>query len=73
MTVIRFRDLLALICLVAARDRVFDAVRDVILEDPLFDAPQRGTNGRYLCYDINTVSLLVHHLRQAAYQAFNPA
>ena len=49
------------------------AVQNVILEDLLLDAAQCGTNGRYLCCDIDAVAVHVHHLGQAAYLAFDQA
>jgi hypothetical protein len=36
----QYRDLLPLTCFVAARDRVLDAVRDMIFQDFLFNAPE---------------------------------
>jgi hypothetical protein len=38
-------ELAALIGLVAARDRVLDAMRHMILEHFLLDAPERGAHG----------------------------
>lgn len=69
----QFRDLLALIRLVAARDRMFDAVRDVILQDLLLDAPQRGPDSGDLSHDVDTVPLLVHHLGQATHLPLDSA
>jgi hypothetical protein len=40
----QFRDLAALVGLVAAVDRMLDAMRDVISQDFLLDTPQRGSH-----------------------------
>src|SRR4051812_18806185 len=56
----------ALIGLVAARDRVFDAMRHVILEHFFLDAPQRGPDRRDLGDDIDAIAALADHLRDAA-------
>jgi hypothetical protein len=69
----QFRDLLALIGLVAARDRMLDAMGDVVLQDLLFDPPQRGAHRRDLRDDVDAVAVLVDHFREAADLALDPA
>jgi hypothetical protein len=69
----QLRYLFPLIGLVAAGDRVFDAMRHVILQHLFLDAPERGSNRRYLRDDIDAVAILVDHLGQAADLAFDPA
>ena len=48
-------------------------MRHVIAQYLLLDAPQRGADRRYLRDDVDTVAVLVDHLRQAANLAFDPA
>ena len=69
----QFRDLLALIGLVAAGDGVFDAMRDVIPQHLLLDTPQRRPHRRYLGDDVDAVAVLVDHPGQAADLALDPA
>ena len=66
-------DLLSLIGFVTAGDRVFDAMRNVVLQHFFLDAPQRGPHGRDLCDDIDAIAILVHHLGQAAHLALDTA
>src|SRR4051812_8894281 len=67
----QFRYLCALIRLVATRNRVFDAMRHVILEHFFLDAPQRRTDRRDLGDDIDAIAVLVHHPGQAAHLALD--
>src|SRR6202022_2016392 len=69
----QFRYLFPLIGLVAARNRVFDAMRHVISEHLFLDAPERGTHGRDLRDDIDAIAVLVDHFGQAADLALDPA
>jgi hypothetical protein len=69
----QFRDLFPLIGLVAAGDRVFDAMRHVILQNLFFDAPQRGPHRRDLGDDVDAVAVLLNHFGQAADLALDPA
>ena len=67
----QFGYLLTLIGLVAARNRVLDAMRDVILQHFLLDAPERGADGRDLRHDIDAVPVLLHHAGEPADLTFN--
>lgn len=67
------RDLPALVALVPASDRMFDAMGDVVLKDLLLDAPQRGADRGDLRHDVDAVAVLVDHLGEAADLAFDPA
>lgn len=68
----QFRDLLPLVCLVAACDRVLDAMRDMVLEYFFLDPAQRGTNGGDLRYDIDAIAILLDHFGEAAHLALDP-
>jgi hypothetical protein len=69
----QFGDLFPLIRLVAAGDRVLDAMRHVIPQHFLLDPPQRGPHRRYLRDDIDAVAVLVDHFGEAADLALDPA
>jgi hypothetical protein len=69
----QFGDLGALLRLVAARDRVLDAMRDVIPQDFFLGAAQGGTHRRDLRDDVDAVAILVDHARQAANLTFDAA
>src|SRR5450432_2380439 len=69
----QFRYLFPLIDLVAACNRVFDAVRHVISEHFFLDAPQRGTHCRDLRDDIDAIAVLIDHPGEAADLPFDPA
>src|ERR1700682_4028649 len=69
----QFRDLFPLIGLVAAGDRMFDAMRHVIPQHLFLDAPQRGAYRGNLRHDVDAVAVLVDHFRQAANLALDPA
>jgi hypothetical protein len=69
----QFRYLFPLIGLVTAGDRVFDAMRHVVPQHFLLDAPQRGAHGRDLRDDIDAVAILVNHFGQTADLAFDTA
>lgn len=65
-------DLPALIGLVAARDRVLDAMRDVILQHFFLNPAQRRAHGGDLRDDIDTVAIFIDHAREPAHLAFDP-
>jgi hypothetical protein len=69
----QFGDLFPLIGLVAAGDRMFDAMRHVIPQHLLFNATERGPDSGYLSDDVDAVAVLVDHLGQAADLALDPA
>lgn len=69
----QFGNLAALIGLVAACDRMLDAMRHVILEHFFLDTPQRGAHGRNLRHDVDAISVFIDHSRQAAHLALDPA
>jgi len=69
----QFGYLLALIGLVAAGDRVLDAMRYVIFEHFFLDAPQRGAHRGNLGDDVDAVAVVVNHSGQPADLAFDPA
>src|SRR5262249_38555460 len=66
-------DLSPLIGLVAGGDRMLDAMGDVIAQDLLLQAPQRGAHRRNLRHDVNAVAIRVDHARDAAHLALDPA
>jgi hypothetical protein len=51
---------------------MLDAMPDVIFEHLLLDAPERGTDGRDLRYDIDAVAILFQHAREAAHLTLDP-
>ena len=54
-----------LLALVAAGDRVLDAMADVVAQDLLLDPPQRGAHRRNLRDDVDAVAVLLDHARRA--------
>src|SRR5688572_18266635 len=60
-------DLAALIGLIAGSDRVLDAMRDVVAQDLLLDPAQRRAHRRNLGDDVDTVTVLLDHAREAAH------
>jgi hypothetical protein len=66
-------DLAPLIRLVAAGDRVLDAMRHVITQNFLFDAPQRRLRSADLRHDINAIPIVFDHAREPAHLAFDAA
>ena len=50
---------------VAADDGVLDAMGDVLSQDLLLDAPQRGADGGDLCDDVDAVAILLDHAGEA--------
>src|SRR6266446_5683467 len=69
----QLRDLFALVGLVAAGDRVLDAMRHVVPQHFLLDAPKRGPHRRDLGDDVDAIAVLVDHLGEAADLALDPA
>jgi hypothetical protein len=69
----QFGYLLPLVHFIAARDGVFDAMGDVILQDFLPDPPKGGSDCRYLGDDVDTVAVLLDHFREAAHLTLDPA
>lgn len=67
----QFLDLAALISLVPRFNRMIDAIRDVVTKYFLFDPPQSGTYGSDLRYDVNAISVLFDHTRQAPHLTFD--
>ena len=62
----QFADLAALVGLIAGGDRVLDAMRDVIAQDLLLDAAQRGAHRGNLRHDVDAVSVLFDHPGESA-------
>ena len=52
---------------------MLDAMGDVIAQNLLLDAPQRGAHRRELGDDINAITILVDHAGEAAYLPLDPA
>ena len=69
----QLRNLAALIGRIAACDRVFDAVGDVVAEHLFLDAAQSSPHGRYLRDDVNAIPAFLHHLGEAAHLTFDAA
>src|SRR5215475_1844137 len=67
----QFRNLVALIGLVAGGDRVFHAMGDVIAQNFFLDAAERGAHSRNLCDEVDAIAVFVDHLREAAHLAFD--
>ena len=65
-------DLLALIGLVAARDRVLDPMRDLILQHFILEPAQRRGHGGAMRDDVDALTVLVDHAREPAHLAFDP-
>jgi hypothetical protein len=61
-----FFDFAALLGLVARRDGMIDAMRDVITQDLLLDAAQRRAHRRDLCDDVDAIAVVVHHAGETA-------
>lgn len=61
----QFGNFLALLGRVSAGNGMFDAMADMILEDCFFDAAQGGANRRNLRNNVNAISLVFDHARDA--------
>ena len=68
-----FRYLFPLIDLVAARDRMLDAMRHVIPEHFFLDTPERGPDRRDLGNDIDAIAVLLDHPGQTPNLTLDPA
>jgi hypothetical protein len=66
-----FRDLSVLFAFVPRNDRMLDAMSDVILDDLVFDACERGTNSRNLNQYVDAVAIVIDHPRDAADLTFD--
>lgn len=66
-------NLLALLIRVTARNRVLDAMRDVIVQDLLLDPGKGCPDRRDLRHDIDTVAIVLDHASEAADLAFYAA
>src|ERR1700716_1429345 len=69
----QFLDLLTLIGLVAACDRVFDAMRHVIAQHLLLDTPERSPDRGDLRHYIDAIAVVLDHLGKPAHLAFDAA
>ncbi len=67
----QFGDLAALVGLVAARDRVLDAMGDVVAQDFLLDPAQRGAHRADLRHDVDAVALVLDHAGEPAHLALD--
>ena len=68
----QFLDLLALLGLVAGSDRMLNAMTDMVAQDLFFKTPQRRAHRRDLGDDVDAVTVLFDHARQAAHLALDP-
>ena len=64
-------DLLSLLRLVAAGDRVLNTMTNVIFQHSLLNPPQRCAHSRNLGDDIDAIALLSDHLGDAAHLPFD--
>lgn len=69
----QLRDLLPLLRLVAARNRMLDTMPNVIFQHSFLNPPQRCTHSGYLGDNIDAITLLIDHLGDAAHLAFDLA
>ena len=67
----QFRDLAPLVGLVAARDRVRDAMGDVVAQDFLLDPAQRRAHRGDLRHDVDAIALVLDHAGEAAHLALD--
>ena len=51
---------------------MLDAMGDVIAQDLLLEAPQRGAHRRNLRDDVDAIAILIDHARDAAHLALDP-
>ena len=68
-----FLDFAALLGLVARRDGVVDAMRDVITQDLFLDATKGGAHRRDLRDNVDAIAVVVHHAGETANLALDPA
>lgn len=64
-------DFFALIGFIAGRDCVFDTVTDMVVQYLFLDAVQCGAHGSDLRDDVDAITVVIDHLRQAANLAFD--
>src|SRR6202034_201208 len=63
----QLHDLTPLLTLVAGRDRMLDAVCDVVGKDFLLRAAQRRPRRRKLGHDVDAIAVVLDHARQPAH------
>jgi len=61
-----------LVGFVAGRDRVLNAVRDMVCEDFLLRPSKRGSNSRNLRNDVDAIAVILNHAGEASDLAFDP-
>jgi hypothetical protein len=64
--------LLTLLARVAARDRVLDAMGNVIAEHLLLDLAQGSAHRPDLCHDIDAIAVLIDHAADATHLPLDP-
>lgn len=69
----QFRDLTALLLLVAARYCMLDAMGNVVAQNFLFNFAQSGTDSGNLRHDVDAVPILFKHFGKPTHLAFNAA
>ena len=57
---------------IARGDRALDAMGDVVAQDLLADAAQRGAHRRNLRDDVDAIAVLLDHAHETAHLAFDP-
>jgi hypothetical protein len=62
----QFRNLPALLGLVAALDRAFDAVADMVAQDFVLDLAECGAHRRQLRENVDTIALVLNHAGKPA-------
>ncbi len=67
-----FADLAPLLGLIAGRDGVLDAVRNVVGEDFFLGATQSGARRRELGHDVDAKAVVLDHARKPAHLALDP-
>src|ERR1043166_1299007 len=68
----QFCNLAALVGLVAGRDGVLDAMRDMIAQDFLLDPAQRGARRRDLSHHVDAITVILDHAGKTADLALDP-
>jgi hypothetical protein len=66
-----FSNLSALFAFVTRNDRMLDTMGDVLLDDLVLDACERGTDSCNLGQDVDAVSIFIEHSRNAANLTFD--
>ena len=62
----QFRDFLALLGLITAFNRAFDAMADMIAQDRIFDLAQCGAHRRELRQNIDAIAVVLDHAGKTA-------